>query len=586
MKSKKKVIIIISAAVLGMTTFVSLAFDGNLHKEKIVSQYPDNQNIIATPTNAEKTIEYEKVIESHILKSINNNFTGFRTINGDTFYYKNGIKSTNEFYCIGDDLYYFAEDGSMMTGWFYDGQSEKLYYFGDDGISKTGWILSDDIWYYLENFKCVTGWKEILTEDGESCWFCFDDDGKMYENCETPDGYIVNEDGAWIENNESIESDEYEDGFEWDWDPDKEPGELSGLRIANHPAEFYMLCIAGETSGLANLSAIKNGDRGCAYGACQLDYRYDLVKFMSFAYERHPELWSGFSAYLTYKKGNPELKGNSQIGATFLKAMNSDYGKAITDQLEFMVIEYWEDFSSKMEEAGFDLENRHIAVSAAFFSVNVNCGSQANIFINHLSPDMSDEELIRGIYRLRNTVFSKQKIGSAFKGTSTRYKKSEPQMALDLLYGYVTIDSKVNYGGGVEWHGNPFSSAITTIPSGERVLYEEQKEIVKKQEYVIERKISFVEDALEENEDVSEESYYEELDEDESEVEETKMLETVEYEEGNENIVQLSDGSWVDARLYGPGYEYMPTEEFIDPEIEEDYYETVGIEETSEPLAP
>ena len=62
--------------------------------------------------------------------------------------------------------------------------------------------------------------------------------------------------------------------------------------------------------------------------------------------------------------------------------------------------------------------------------------------------------------------------------------------------------------------------------------------------------------------------------------------ETVEYEAGNENIVQLSDGSWVDARLYGPGYEYMPAKETIEQktEIETEFYEIVEIEETTESL--
>ena len=69
---------------------------------------------------------------------------------------------------------------------------------------------------------------------------------------------------------------------------------------------------------------------------------------------------------------------------------------------------------------------------------------------------MSDEEMIKGIYRLRNTVFAQQHVGDHLKGTSTRYLSSEPAFSLDLLYGYADIDSHINYGGGVEWGGNVF----------------------------------------------------------------------------------------------------------------------------------
>lgn len=75
---------------------------------------------------------------------------------------------------------------------------------------------------------------------------------------------------------------------------------------------------------------------------------------------------------------------------------------------------------------------------------------------------MSDEELIRGIYKLRNTKLADQMVGKLKKGTTKRYLQAEPQMALDFLYGYITIDSIANYGDGVEWHGNPVVSEIPT----------------------------------------------------------------------------------------------------------------------------
>lgn len=54
--------------------------------------------------------------------------------------------------------------------------------------------------------------------------------------------------------------------FLWDASGDPSVGTLSGLTIAGMPAEFYMLSIAGETSG----GQIIMGDRGRAYGICSL----------------------------------------------------------------------------------------------------------------------------------------------------------------------------------------------------------------------------------------------------------------------------------------------------------------------------
>ena len=42
---------------------------------------------------------------------------------------------------------------------------------------------------------------------------------------------------------------------------------------------------------------------------------------------------------------------------------------------------------------------------------------------------------------------------------------------IDLLYGYITIDSDISYGGGVEWHGNPFTNIVSTIQKDRRALY-------------------------------------------------------------------------------------------------------------------
>lgn len=537
MKDKNRQRIISRNMLIGTVLLVAslgvncIPYKNKANAEARMLGTPSNMSIndakIQTPSNAEKR---EKDL-----------YTGFKTYKGKTSYYMDGERLVKCFAVIDRELYYFDEYGNMVIGWFYDKAGDAWYYFDNDGISIDGWIHTDSEWQYLEDKKLLTGWKEIPSDDGQSYWFCFDEEGNMYADCKTPDGYYVNEDGVYIpEGKDGVFA--YDDGFEWIKGSTAEPGQLSGLQIADHPAEFYMLCIAGETSGLSNLSAVKNGDRGCAYGACQLDYRYDLVGFMQFAYEKHPELWSSFAEYINYKNGSSVLKGNKEIGNAFIKAMTVDYETAMTDQLEYMSIQYWDGFAEQMNSAGFNLEERHVAVSAALFSVNVNCGPQANVFIRNLSPEMSDEELIRGIYKLRNTVFARQKVGRSLKGTTTRYRKSEPQMALDLLFGYVTIDSDVAYGGGVEWHGNPFSDTVTTIALDGNMVYEEPS-----QTFAVTATTNHVEKAVvPKPEGVSETN--------------PDIIEPMEQIENTEEMARLIDGTLVNREEYGPGYEYMETE--------------------------
>lgn len=98
------------------------------------------------------------------------------------------------------------------TGWWYknlDGKyttnnwqqiNNKWYYFDERGYMKTGWLQLGDKWYYLETAnsseqgEMKTGWINV-----SNIWYCLKDDGSMYANTTTPDGYRVNESGAWIQ---------------------------------------------------------------------------------------------------------------------------------------------------------------------------------------------------------------------------------------------------------------------------------------------------------------------------------------------------------------------------------------------------
>lgn len=341
------------------------------------------------------------------------------------------------------------------AGFFYDGSA--LFYYNEDGSLYQGWLLWNENWYYFTEHGAATGYQTI-SEYGREDECFFQTDGRLAVNMKTPDGRWADGDGYLIDPQDEAAILEAWSEFEVEASRSMLPGALSGIRVSGEPAEFYMLAIAGESSG----GQITMGDRGRAYGLCQFDYRYDLINFIKWAYERHPSLWKEFEAFTEKTAGEKSLVDNPELLQAFLNARHRDYEATVSDELEFMRQTYWDPFAAKMNAAGFHLSERHISVSAAFFSVNVNCGNHVDVFLKQLSPDMSDAEMICAIYKIRNTILAEQMVGGRKKGTTARYRMAEPRMALDLLHGFTTIDSVRNYGGGVQWNGDLFADTVRT----------------------------------------------------------------------------------------------------------------------------
>lgn len=99
----------------------------------------------------------------------------------------------------------FGADGYLKEGWILDTGSGLWYYMNTDTGMKTGWHqdLRDGRWYYLEpeNGHMITGWRLI-----SGSWYYMNPSetngkplGAMYQNERTPDGYITDADGRWIQ---------------------------------------------------------------------------------------------------------------------------------------------------------------------------------------------------------------------------------------------------------------------------------------------------------------------------------------------------------------------------------------------------
>jgi glucan-binding YG repeat protein len=143
---------------------------------------------------------------SHVGIYLNNNqfvhsatSSGVRVDSLNTNYWLNtyvGSKridqSANSYWKFTDGKWYFYENGEMKTSWVKDDGS--WYYLAKDGAMQTSWLYWANNWYFLKNSGAMaTGW--VLT-GGK--WYYLYADGRMAKNT-TVQGYVVGNDGAWIQ---------------------------------------------------------------------------------------------------------------------------------------------------------------------------------------------------------------------------------------------------------------------------------------------------------------------------------------------------------------------------------------------------
>lgn len=110
---------------------------------------------------------------------------------------KDGTLAKNEWQKSGDDWYYFDSDCKAAKGWKFLGN--QWYYLNDTTKKmEIGWLKSpvSGKWYYLDlkNGNMKTGWQQVSSK-----WYYMDSTGAMMSNVTTPDGYMVNENGEWVQ---------------------------------------------------------------------------------------------------------------------------------------------------------------------------------------------------------------------------------------------------------------------------------------------------------------------------------------------------------------------------------------------------
>lgn len=89
---------------------------------------------------------------------------------------------------------------TTTSGWYYRDTWQKIgddwYSFDPDGYARESkWIVDGGIWYYLKD-DCKMAKSQWLWID--SACYCFNEHGELYVNTVTPDGYTVDDSGAWV----------------------------------------------------------------------------------------------------------------------------------------------------------------------------------------------------------------------------------------------------------------------------------------------------------------------------------------------------------------------------------------------------
>ncbi|MBR0038459.1 MAG: InlB B-repeat-containing protein, partial [Lachnospiraceae bacterium] len=153
---------------------------------------PSNQIVKITETDLIKTnpiiVDAKNNNISWTYDPINDKFKLNMNVNGQT------VSAINGFYAISDTK---EQD---INGVKVTVQTLDTYFFDKLGNMVTGWLhTADDKWSFFEHMKTVDegkmiiGWKKI-----ENVWYFFMNEGTMLRNAVTPDGYFVDNNGAWI----------------------------------------------------------------------------------------------------------------------------------------------------------------------------------------------------------------------------------------------------------------------------------------------------------------------------------------------------------------------------------------------------
>lgn len=182
-------------------------YDGEHDKPEQPSNnnLPNEESSSSSHSNDRESSSFQPVYQVGIQSSVL----------GKKFWKTNGIAAKNEWIQDQNIWYYAGADGLLKVGWLQ--LSGKWYYLLESCAMATDWQFVNGRWYYLDtvNGDMKTDWQWIngkwyyfdpANGDMKTGWIHWNNhwyylnvkNGDCLMNTVTPDGYIVDENGAWI----------------------------------------------------------------------------------------------------------------------------------------------------------------------------------------------------------------------------------------------------------------------------------------------------------------------------------------------------------------------------------------------------
>ena len=99
------------------------------------------------------------------------------------------------------NAYAFKQQYRVDNGmWIQENNTRWWYQYDNGSYARNTWVKDGGNWYYFYNDGWMAANAWIATGNG---WFYVDRSGAMLRNTTTPDGYYVNDRGAWVDPSKS-----------------------------------------------------------------------------------------------------------------------------------------------------------------------------------------------------------------------------------------------------------------------------------------------------------------------------------------------------------------------------------------------
>ena len=372
--------------------------------------------------------------------------TGWVTLNGKPRYFRKagGYMIRSGLWRLDGKLYYFQHtntiltDGTLTKGW--QTIKNKDYYFGDDGAAVSGFHVIDGTTYYFRAKICykATGW---LTINGKRYHFNTSDssraNGAMDTGLVTIDGsqYFFDEKGVMITDDFDANGKHYSfsaDGKCTITDANSGSNDADDSSNTNKDGlsdEFLFFTIyeSGRSDDFYQGYNQTGGDHGNACGKYQFDYRYSLLPFVKYCYQKDPVFFREFKIYASLSLlQKSKLQGNTAFYRAWNTIFSRNKVKFANYQDQYAKQEYYDITERYLSKYGIDMSKRPDVVKGAVYSYSIQHGqlSAANTVIAaKISNSSSDSEFLRLLYYYR----MKQ-----YPAYVSRYR-SEYAQALSLL---------------------------------------------------------------------------------------------------------------------------------------------------------